>query len=158
MRKKYTIPLIAAAAMAGAIFLGANFASADSEGESTLVDKLVTKFNLNKEEVQAVFDEHHEERKAEMDQRRASDLQAKVDDGTITAEQKTLIENKLKEMDTQREALRDQDLTRDQMREKMQALHDELETWAEDNNINLEDIMPMGGPGGHRGMGEGRGF
>lgn len=58
-----------------------------------------------------------------------------VESGNLTEEQRSLIETKQKEIQDLREAH-----------------HDEMEQWAKDNNIDLEDIMPMGGPrGGHMG-------
>jgi hypothetical protein len=149
--------------------------------------------------VQAVFDEekaaHQAERQAEFSER----LQDKVDDGVITAEQKTLIESKLKEVQTAHEtertelekwasdnkidmkyvmrghrggdarlqdAVDDGDITAEQktlienkqkeLETKHQENRDALEKWASDNKIDLKDIGGLGGPGGFGGHG-GRG-
>jgi hypothetical protein len=58
-------------------------------------------------------------------------LQNAVDAGTITAEQKTLIENKQKELQTKRDADREA-----------------LKKWASDNKIDESYLMGMRG-GGH---------
>ena len=70
-------------------------------------------------------------------------LQDAVDDGDITAEQKTLIESKLDELETAREAQRD-----------------ELEQWAEDKGIDAKYLIGggMGMMGGGRGPGGPGGF
>ena len=100
-------------------------------GGNDLAAKIADKFNLNQDEVQAVFDEQHaaiqKERQAENSQR----LQQLVDDGKITAEQKTLIEEKQAEQQTERQSEREA-----------------LQTWATDNNIDLRYVMPGGRRGG----------
>lgn len=153
LNKKLPIALLTGVATVAV--LGANFASAQTSGE-TLVDRISSKFNLNKAEVQQVFDEVHDEKEAERTQDMSERLQEKVDAGTITAEQKTLIETKLKEQQEKMEAIRDEDLTEDARHEKMSALRDELRQWAEDNDLDFSLVMSRGGKGGMRG-GEGMG-
>ena len=146
---------VATVGVAGLTATQAVLAATDSTDspESSLVDKLATKFGLNKSDVQAVFDEEHSEREAKADER----LQALVDDGTITAEQKTAIEAKIAEMKAQRESERDsfKDLSADERKAKMEEKKAELESWAEENGIDLSDLkgVLMGGPGGGRGPG-----
>jgi polyhydroxyalkanoate synthesis regulator phasin len=95
-----------------------------SGGSSELVTKIAQRFNLNQSDVQAVFDEYkNAEREAEISER----LQELVDEGKITAEQKTLIENKLKEV----QAARDQERR-------------DLEAWAKEKNIDLKYVMGHG--------------
>jgi hypothetical protein len=188
--------------IAAGSLLGVNAASADSaNGESNIVDKIVSKFNLNKDEVQAVFDEAKEERQAERAAELSEDLQDKVDRGDITAEQKTLIEDKMAEVraarETEREylkqwaedneidlryitggrghmggnnerladAVEDGDITEaqktliEQKREELEATRekarDELEQWAEDNDLKLRDIMGGGRDMVGHGLGHG---
>jgi hypothetical protein len=153
MKRKQKIALgVMVAAISAVTFLGVGMASANESGDN-LVAKIASKFNLNQTEVQAVFDEFHTEERANMETKRSDDLQAKVDAGTITAEQKTLIENKLKEMDAEREANKDQSLTREEMQAKMQTSREALKTWATENGIDESLIMPMGVRGGGRGEG-----
>lgn len=104
--------------------------SDSSSGASSLIDKLASKFNLNKDEVKAVFDQEKSDRDAEMQAKLTERLDAAVKDGKITAEQKTLIENKLKELKSSRENERA-----------------ELDKWASDNKIDAKYLM-MGGPRG----------
>jgi hypothetical protein len=151
--------LVAAAAVAvvGAAGLTATQAvSADTtDGASTktsIVDKIATKFGLNKEDVQKVFDEDHATHDAERQAKQSERLQALVDKGVITADQKTKIETKLKELQATRESEKDsfKTLTKDERRAKMDANKAGLEKWATDNGIDLTKLegLFMGGAGG----------
>jgi cellobiose-specific phosphotransferase system component IIA len=102
----------------------ASAASNTDTGNNNLVDKIAAKFNLNKSDVQKVFDEDNTARQAERQKNISDDLQNKVDKGEITAAQKTLIENKLKEMQTARDSERK-----------------DLETWATNNKIDAKYVM-----------------
>lgn len=125
--------MIAAAGTIGILGLGgAGMASALSASDSgdSLVDRLVAKFHLNKDDVEAVFKEDRDARDAERSAEISTRLQKAVDNGKITAEQKTLIENKLVELKTARETERTA-----------------LEKWASDNGIDGKYLMG-GGPNG----------
>lgn len=117
---------------------------------TTLVQKIADKFNLNKEEVQKVFDEHRDEmqqkRQTKMDER----LSELVKDGKLTNEQKTLILNKIKELQDKRESEKDslRNLTPEERKSKMEAARTDLQNWAKDNGIDLKYLW--GGFGGHR--------
>ena len=108
MKKNQSKLMVAAAALTitGASLFGINGVSAANNSNSeSLVDRLTTKFELNKDEVKKVVTEFKEEKSVEHDAKRLEDLQAKVDDGTITAEQKTKLEAKFKEMVVEKESL-----------------------------------------------------
>lgn len=148
-------------AIGGTLLAGSALAATNSNNpQDSLVDKIATKFNLNKDEVKQVFDEERQAHEAEHQQQIGEYLQSKVDDGTITGEQKTLLENKLKEMHDAREANRDSnsDLTHEERHQKMEESRTEFEQWAKDNNIPLDKLKEgiLGqhrGPHGHGGMG-----
>lgn len=144
----------------GLAVAGNHFASAattSNTGRDGLIDKIVSKFNLNKSDVQQVFDDH----KSEMLQNRLEKDSARLDDlvtkGKITSSQKDLIVNKQKELFTamqdwekqhQNEDHATQDF-RNAKKDFMQSQRDSLEQWAEDNDIDLKYLRPMGGPRGH---------
>jgi hypothetical protein len=156
--KPFIVAALVTATVGGVTLAGVSVAHADTANtaRNSLVDKIAAKFNLNRDEVQQVFDENKEEHHQQMRENVSERLQAKVDDGTITAEQKTALEAKLVELDTKRQALKDQNLTREQKREQMKTLRDEFEAWAKEQGISLRDVMPMmghGGRGGHHGRG-----
>ena len=123
---------IATLGLAGATGLGvASAATSSATNGTSIVDRLASKFNLKKEDVQAVFDEDHAAHEAEHRQEVSDRLQKLVDEGKITAEQKTKIEAKQKEL----QAEHDTDKT-------------SLETWAKENGIDMQYLRMGGGPGG----------
>lgn len=145
------IPLLATAAIA-AISVGGYATSvyALSDNSSTegtsIVDKIASKFNLNADEVKAVFAADRAERMAECQADRAEQLATAVTNGDITQAQSDYITNALAEIETLKgdSVPRDMsDTVREQIRTKMDALRD----WAKDNNVDLKYI----GHGGHHG-------
>lgn len=130
---------------------------ADEQGNSSsLIQKLVEKFNLNKEEVQAVFNEEREERQAENQTRFENRLTQAVTDGKLTEEQKQKILAKHAELQAQMEAERQsaEGLTPEQRREAAKERHEALKTWAEENGIEVDWLEgrhqgkgPRGDPG-----------
>lgn len=193
---KLKVAVLSAAVVTGigaAGALTATVANAQSTGD-TLVERIASRFNLNSDEVQEVFDQAQDERQAEQLTDFSEDLQDKVDDGDITAEQKTLIENKAKELQDQREAERDEletwaeqngidtkylfwgfkganqlddavedgDITaeqrtlieqkQDELEQRRETQRDELDQWAEDNDVELSDLRLFGHGFGGRGF------
>lgn len=150
---KYSKNLLAAAlvtTIAAGSVAGIGAASAhNSSGNRNddLISKLAQKFGVEEGEVKAVFDEQHEAREAERDAKRTEHLQSLVDNGTLTAEQKTALEAKFEEMHVSREALRSQDLSREEKRAKMQENRAALKAWAKEQGIDLSTIRPEGGEG-----------
>lgn len=128
----------------------------ESNPMSSLVDKIASTFHLDKSKVQEVFDTERTERDTAREQRQATRLQALVDDGTITATQKSAIETKMKEMKAEREANKDglKDLTDEERKAKMDEKRTALETWAKEQNLDLSKLKGvLGGPGGGHGGG-----
>jgi hypothetical protein len=151
-----TIGLTGSALTAG-IVSAATTDSSGTDGMSSLVDKIATKFNLNKEEVKAVFDEdrasHQVEHAAKMEER----LTQAVKDGKLTEDQKSKILAKLQELkDNRPDPSEMKGKTRAERREAMEKHHAELETWAKENDIPMEYLrFRMGGPGHGPGFGHG---
>lgn len=156
---KNLLAALAVTTVATGSILGVSAASAHGNGENSdeLVTKLAEKFNVDESEIESVFEEQRTEMQAERETARAEHLQGLVDAGTITSDQKIALEAKLDEMKATREALRDQDLTREERHEKMEEARDSLEAWAKEQGIDLSAIHPEGGPGGHKG-GRGHGM
>lgn len=125
--------------------------SSSSTGSTSIADKIATKFNLDKAEVKAVFDEeraaHHAERKADQ----AAKLATAVKDGKLTQAQADYITNAQAEIESLRGSATpdtETDTVREQIKVKMEALHD----WAATNNIDEQYVHGgQGGPGGHGG-------
>ena len=163
--KKIHKGFVAAAAFAtigtaGLVGAQATHAASDtgskSDPMSSLVDKLVSKFNLNKSDVQKVIDENRSEMDTKREARLSTRLQKLVDDGTITATQKTAIEAKLKELKSERESNKGsmKDMTDTERKAKMDTKKSELEAWAKENGLDLTKLRGIfmgGGRGGHGG-------
>lgn len=128
-------------------------AQSDNTNKNGIVESISSKFNLNSDEVKKVFEEHREKREAEHDKKRSERLQKLLDNGTITANQKTVIETKLADLKSDREANKDsfKDLTPEQRKSKMDEKKAELEAWAKENGIDLTKLK-----GAFRGGHEGR--
>lgn len=146
---------IGMAGLATAGIANAETSSSSSDNPmSSLVDKIASTFNLDKSKVQEAFDSERTERETQHEQQRAEKLQALVDAGTITKAQKTAIETKLKEMKAERETNKDslKDLSEDERKAKMDEKREALDTWAEEQGIDLSKLHGVfGGPGGGHG-------
>lgn len=122
---------------------------------SGLVDKIATKFNLNKDEVQKLFDQDRTEHEAQREKEQATRLQKLVDAGTITATQKTAIEAKVKELKAEREVDRTsaKDLSDEERKSKMDEERTALDSWAKAQGLDLSKLRGVffGGPGRHGG-------
>lgn len=129
----------------------------ETTGTPSIIDQLVAKFNLNRAEVETVFQEHrdqiHEQREAELTAR----LDQLVTDGTLTQEQRDYLVAHHEQMEANRPnweaGTKPTQEERQAQREQMQAQHNELQTWATQQGLDLSEIMPFAGKGGrgHRG-------
>jgi hypothetical protein len=144
-----------ASVMALSSAAGMALTSADTtstnDGKTSLIDKIATKFNLKKTDVQAVFDQDRSEHQAAREKEVKADLDQAVKDGKLTAQQETLLIAKQSEMKTFMESLKDK--TDAERKSAMDAKRTELQTWAKDNGIANEYLRlgighGHGGPGG----------
>ena len=124
--------LVATAALVATLGFGAVSAH-DSAVSGSLIDKLVSRFNLNKDDVQKVFDEAKEERKVEMQKSYEERLNQAVDVGDLTADQRDKILAKQKEMAEFHQSLESKSVS--EAREAMKSKREELEKWVDDNDI-----------------------
>ena len=145
-------PLIIAGAVAtigvaGVTGLGTASAASDTSGSNKLVDKIATKFNLDKSEVEAVFQEEKSEREAERQQKAEERLDKLVAEGKLTEDQKSKILAKHAELRAQMEkgqgSLKDK--TKEEMRALMQERQEELKAWAEQQGIPVKYLKLGGG-------------
>ncbi|MBA3723606.1 MAG: hypothetical protein H0W89_01785 [Candidatus Levybacteria bacterium] len=160
MNRKAILTAIAVTVIgAGTVTASSAFAQTETPVQdpmNSLIQKISDKFGLNKEEVQAVFDESHKERHAAMQADFEAQLSQYVENGEITEAQKQLILKKRQEMDADRQSNKDsfKNLSKDERKVKMDDKKAELDAWATENKIDLKYLMPHGGKG--HGMG-GRG-
>ncbi|MDQ5950760.1 MAG: hypothetical protein QG639_36 [Patescibacteria group bacterium] len=158
MNKKIIVPVLTAA-MVGAAAFGVSKASAQAtdDGSLSIVERLATRFNLNQDEVKAVFEEEHAEREAEMQQRIEDRLDEAVAAGELTEAQKLLILDKHEELRADMELKmgyewsnfgsmteEERQAAMEAKREEMETHRAELEAWAAANGIDMKHLMVMG--------------
>lgn len=132
------------AGMAGLVATQAVSAANDTSGQQGLVDRIASTFNLNKTDVQKVFDEEHKSRETERHQKFEERVKQAVDDGKISQDLADQLIAKQKEMQTYRDSIKDKPA--DERRTLMKAKHDEMAKWMQDNNID-KSLLKMGGRG-----------
>ena len=140
---------VGAASVAG---MGVASAASNGSSSNSLVDKIATKFNLKKDDVQKVFDEEHAARQTERQQKLKDRLDQAVKDGKITQDQEDKLIAKLKELEADRQAFREQKEETQAERDAHKAKMDAFKQWLADNKIPEDLARPMGGRG-HHGMG-----
>lgn len=158
MKKKLLIAATVATIGIGGLSVGAASAATNTSGASgtSIVDKLVAKFGLNKSDVQAVFDENRTAREAERLSKLQERLDTAVKDGKLTQKQSDAIVAKFKELQSAREANREkfESMTDEERKSAMEAERTAFEKWKTDNNIpdafaRLVHMGRMGGMGMH---------
>ena len=137
------------AALAGTASLGVSAASAHDETGSTLVDRLATRFNLNRDEVQQVVDEVRTERHQAHEARYAERLEQAVADGVLTTEQKDQLIAKHDELRAFVESLKA--TTPEERRAALKTKHEELRVWADQHDIPVRYLLGAGLRGHHPG-------
>ncbi len=154
MKTKILLPAIAIVITGVAAFgsIGAFAQTTAEDPHTSIIQKLVSKFGLNEDEVKAVFDAERSERQKQMQTRMTEKLTQAVTDGKITEQQKQLIIAKQAELQKERETNREtmQNLTNEQRKAKMEEHRTEIEAWAKENNIDTQYLF--GGMKGGRGM------
>lgn len=141
MNKKVIIPVVTLA-LASIVGIGAysGLASASNgNGNGPDVSSLAEKLGVPESKVEEAFTQMREERQAERQTELSENLDKAVADGKITAEQKQLILDKHNSIETEK-------------RQRGQ----EMETWAEDNGIDMEALRDYGIGRGFGGGGMGR--
>jgi len=145
--KKKTIVIISVVLsvllVAGVLGTGIVLAASNSS-YPPIVEKLAEKLNVSNSDVSTAFDEVRQERRQEVRERFEEQLDQAVKDGKITEEQKEVILKKHIEIQEQQE--------------EVMELRQDLKNWADENDIDLRDVMGKGfkgGRGGPRGPGGG---
>lgn len=160
MKAKIIIPAVALALGVGILWTSTQAKAFGSGSDGTLVQKLAEKLGINEDQVQAAFDEIREEHHQEMSANFEDRLNQAIADNKITEDQKQMIMEKHEQHREKMEAWRD--LEPEERRGKMQELHEQMQAWADENDIPLNLFFGgMGkfgaGPGMHGGMGRGMG-
>jgi hypothetical protein len=131
---------IVAAGLSGLVGAQVVNAASDTSGSQGLVDKIASTFNLNKSDVQKVFDEERQQREANREQKFEDRVNQAVKDGKLSQTLADQLIAKQKELATYRDSLKDK--TPKERRDLMKVKRDELRSWAKQNNISLNLIGP----------------
>jgi polyhydroxyalkanoate synthesis regulator phasin len=144
MGKKLTILALGGLMLVGAFWVVRTTVQAVGPNLS-VVDRIVERFNLNKDEVTGVFEEMRQERQQQKQAYMEQRLNEAVEDGVITTEQKQAFLQKQVEW-----------------QERQRELMEERQKWMEESGIDFEKLAPykvgFGGKGFGRGFGPGHPF
>ncbi len=143
----------------GATTFGAvsTFAQTNEGFQSSLIQKIAQRFNLNQADVQQVFDQNKTHRRNQRQQNLTDKLTQAVKEGKITEAQKQAIIAKFADLKNNRADFKN--LTPDQRKQAMDQKKTDMHSWATQNGIDLDTLksilggpgMGMGGMRGHRG-------
>lgn len=145
------------------MFLGAStlgvveiYAQSSQGTYPSIVQRLADRFHLNADDVKAVFDQNHQDKMGQRQQKLEDRLSQAVKDGKITEDQKQKILAKIKDLQANQQAFRDslKNMTPDQRKAALQKQRDELNAWAQQNGIDPKNLFLGRGFGfrGHMGF------
>jgi len=153
MNKKILIISAALIIVIGIGVVGSNIVTAENDNpHGTLVQKLTEKFGLDEGQVQAVFDEAKEERHEDIKEKKEAYFENLVSEGTITDEQKTLLIQKFGQLKEEKKGKWEdyKNLSFEERKNLKMDHKEDLEKWAEENGIDLQDLfVGFGHKGGH---------
>ncbi|HCC83433.1 TPA: hypothetical protein DEP96_01130 [Candidatus Uhrbacteria bacterium] len=107
--------------------------SANANPINNLVTTIADKFHLNKDEVQAVFDEQRQQIHADLEAKMSAHLDQAVTNGKLTQAQADAVTAKQAELDTFMKSQKD--VAPADRQAAMKTEMDSLKTWAKDNSI-----------------------
>ncbi|MBI2442455.1 MAG: hypothetical protein HYV40_00930 [Candidatus Levybacteria bacterium] len=147
LRKKILVPVIVAT-IGGASLFGLNHVVRAQDATvpySGLVETLAQKFGLDKAQVQTVIEEYHKDNHQKMEQKMQERMEDKlnqaVKDGKLTEDQKKALLEKLSSLHEEKDSEEFNNMTPEERRKEMEKAHDELESWAKEQGIDLTDLM-----------------
>lgn len=152
MKRSLLVPALALTMVGTVLFATQTFAQGTNDPQTSLVQQIAEKFNLNKDDVQKVFDVERAKHESARQTNFVNKLDQAVKDGKITDAQKKLIQDKMSSMNANREEEVDKlkSMTPDQRKAEIKAQRDELKTWAKDNGIDLKSLLGVFSPGMHK--------
>ena len=116
-----------------------------------MAQKFSQRFNLNQAEVESFLNDSFQERQKERQTYQENRLNQLVLDGKITQEQKEAILKKREEMMNEMEEMTN--LSWEEQKTEREKHQNEMESWAKENGVDLNEVMPIAGGGFGRGMG-----
>ena len=121
----------------------------------SILSRIMSRFNLNKDDVQDLVTQHRVERQSLNQDRMTKRLDDAVKAGVITEAQKQAI---LEKTNAFRNEVRNTDvlsMNPQERRAKMQAHREEMRKWAEENGIDVDSLLLRNGGGFRNGNGSG---
>lgn len=133
---------VVAAGLAGLVGVNVvHAASNPQDGQQSLVDTIASTFNLNKTDVQKVFDDQRQARQAAHQQKYEARVRQAVKDGTLTQDLADQLVAKQKELASYRDSLKGK--TPAERRSAMKTEWDNFAQWARSNKI-AQNLWPFG--------------
>jgi len=153
MKNKLILPAVAVLSVVG-LAVGAVGASAHFMGQADnaeMTKTLAQKLGVSEDKIKQAFDDMHSERMTKMKADLESKLTQAVKDGKITEAQKSAILEKFGQVKV-KTFEKKEGMTEDQIKAEMESRKKELETWAQQNGIDLQVLRELVGPKGKRGF------
>jgi len=142
------IPMIAITVGGAALFAVSQVHAQTTNGTSSLVETLAQKLNIDPVKIQSVVDQFKQDHRAKMEQnmqqREERHLTKLVQDGKLTDAQKQAILNELSALKTKYNPDNFKNLSADDRKKQMQAMHDELKSWLQSQGIDPTILMGFG--------------
>lgn len=158
MKKAVIIPAIALLLGGAVVWLTPQVDAFGGVNHDTFVSELAQRLGVSQQDVSSAMDEIHSEHQQEMATQFNDRLDEAVANGELTSQQKDLILQKHDEMVEQHQNREEwQNLEPQERQEQMQTKRDELEDWAQENNIDMSYFGPGEGRGPGNGSRSGRG-
>ncbi len=134
--------LILSAAVLSASTLGlVGVAGAQTSTDvDSFASRLAQRFNLEESEVFEFIEESRQERREAKAEARTEALSVAVEDGVITQIQLDALLERKEESQAARQALRDSNAGREEIRDQIQSSREEFQAWAEAEGIDLEEL------------------
>jgi 3-hydroxyacyl-CoA dehydrogenase len=142
-RKKLLIPVFAVTIVGAGLFGTHQVSAQSTDGTTDVVTLIAQKFSLDKNQVQQVFDQHHQEMKIKRQTKMEERLTQLVKDGKLTESQKQAVLTKMAEEKNSFNPQSFKDLTPEQRKTQMDQHRQEMENWAKSQGIDLSLIRPL---------------
>ena len=131
-------------------------AQSTTGGYTSIVQRIAERFGVSEDEVQQVFDEVHADHRTQKQENFTASLDESVASGDLTDTQAQLILDKKEDMIAFHESLKD--MSPEEKQEAFQNHKEELKQWAEENDINTNELFGGHGMNGFRNKGFHTGF
>lgn len=146
MKRGIFLTAVGAVLVVATVLGGSRVLAQNSSGQySSIIQKLAQRFNLNPADIQTVFNQDRADKQAQIQNRFSQTLDQTVKNGKLTDAQKQLILSKLQELKNNQQNLKN--MTPDQRKAALQKQRQDLQAWAQQNNIDMKYLF-----GGHMGM------